>query len=205
LAAPRTVAGLAVRFQKLPHLAGQGHEREGLLDETGFATQQAAVDDGPVRVTGHEKHLHRPTARGQAGSQFAAAFPRHHHIRDQQMDRTFVRTSSSSSTSKIVSEPRAAFARGASVSAAAGWSIRGKYAFTDVPLPGSLYTCMPPPLCLTMLNTVVIPSPVPWPCALVVKKGSKRWARVSASIPEPLSPTPSATYLPGLMAMGMEG
>ena len=54
-----------------------------------------------------------------------------------------------------------------------------------VPRPGSLSTEMWPPLCFTMPYTVESPSPVPLPCSLVVKNGSKRCARVSASMPTP--------------------
>ena len=40
---------------------------------------------------------------------------------------------------------------------------------------------------------VASPSPVPLPLALVVKKGSKRWARASGESPVPVSATRSAT------------
>jgi hypothetical protein len=54
----------------------EGRGRERLLDKTGFAGRQAAMDYGLVRVTGHEEHLHRPTARRQAGCQLADGDPR---------------------------------------------------------------------------------------------------------------------------------
>src|SRR6185437_10331201 len=56
-----------------------------------------------------------------------------------------------------------------------------------VPLFGSLSTVIYPPLCLMMPYTVDNPNPVPLPCSLVVKNGSKIRASVSASIPQPLS------------------
>ena len=66
-----------------------------------------------------------------------------------------------------------------------------------VPCPGSLYTQMVPPLCWTMPNTVDRPRPVPLPVPLVVKNGSKIWARVASSMPVPVSVTASMTYGPG--------
>ncbi len=63
----------------------------------------------------------------------------------------------------------------------------------DAPRPGSLSTSMKPPLCLTMPYTVASPSPVPFPTSLVVKNGSKIWARVAASMPCPLSVTDRTT------------
>src|SRR6266404_7185751 len=55
---------------------------------------------------------------------------------------------------------------------------------------------MNPPLCLIIPYTVASPKPVPFPCSLVVKKGSKIRALVSASIPIPLSATDRSTYCP---------
>ena len=49
--------------------------------------------------------------------------------------------------------------------------------------PGSLSKWISPRLVVTMLRTVVNPKPVPWPALLVVKNGSKRRWRVSASMP----------------------
>ena len=60
-----------------------------------------------------------------------------------------------------------------------------------VPQPGSLLTSTAPAFCLTMPYTVARPRPVPCPTGLVVKKGSKMWASVAASMPEPLSRTMS--------------
>ena len=54
-------------------------------------------------------------------------------------------------------------------------------------------TVMWPPVCLTMPYTVASPSPVPRPLSLVVKNGSKMWDRTSASMPQPVSFTESAT------------
>jgi hypothetical protein len=65
-----------------------------------------------------------------------------------------------------------------------------------VPCPTSLYTQMCPPLCFTMPYTVARPSPVPFPGPFVVKKGSKIWPSVAASIPWPVSLTASITYEP---------
>ncbi len=62
-----------------------------------------------------------------------------------------------------------------------------------VPRPGSLSTWISPWLCFTIPYTVASPRPVPLPLALVVKKGSKRWARASAESPVPVSATRSAT------------
>ncbi len=50
-----------------------------------------------------------------------------------------------------------------------------------------------PSLCFTMPYTVANPRPVPFPCSLVVKNGSKMRACVAASIPIPLSLTTSST------------
>src|ERR1019366_122657 len=61
------------------------------------------------------------------------------------------------------------------------------------PCPGLLSTSIIPPTSLTMRCTVARPSPVPFPGFLVVKKGSNSRARVSASIPQPLSFTVSET------------
>ena len=51
--------------------------------------------------------------------------------------------------------------------------------------------------CLTIPYTVERPSPVPLPTSLVVKNGSKTWARVSSSIPVPVSVTASSAKRPG--------
>src|SRR4249920_3339848 len=64
-----------------------------------------------------------------------------------------------------------------------------------VPCVSSLSTEMRPPLFSMMPYTVESPKPVPLPCCLVVKKGSKIWACVSASIPQPVSLTASMTEL----------
>ena len=58
-----------------------------------------------------------------------------------------------------------------------------------VPRRSSLWTAIRPPLWCTIPNTVESPSPVPLPSSLVVKKGSKICALVSASMPEPVSET----------------
>ncbi len=57
---------------------------------------------------------------------------------------------------------------------------------------------MYPPLCFTIPYTIDRPSPVPFPCSFVVKKGSNSRARVAASIPVPVSATLSLAYEPGL-------
>ena len=61
------------------------------------------------------------------------------------------------------------------------------------PLPASLNTLICPPNCVTMLWTVARPSPVPRPGSLVVKYGSNSRARVSSSMPGPVSLTESMT------------
>src|SRR5450759_3215891 len=79
-------------------------------------------------------------------------------------------------------------------------SIAGRNTSMQVPRPGSLSTAFVPPDSLTMRCTVARPRPVPSPGFLVVKKGSNSRARVSASIPQPLSFTVSETArraLPG--------
>ena len=63
-------------------------------------------------------------------------------------------------------------------------SVRGRYTLNVVPLPSSLYTQMCPPLCLTMPKTVERPRPVPLPCSLVVKNGSKICACVCLVHPD---------------------
>ena len=60
---------------------------------------------------------------------------------------------------------------------------------TQVPLPCLLSTCRTPPCCLTMVFTVANPKPLPRPELLVVKNGSNRCDRVSASMPYPVSVT----------------
>ena len=67
------------------------------------------------------------------------------------------------------------------------WAPRGRQMVKVAPAPGWLDTQMSPPLSLTMRWTVLSPSPVPLPCSLVVKNGSKMWAMASASMPWPLS------------------
>ena len=62
-----------------------------------------------------------------------------------------------------------------------------------VPRPSSLSTSMWPRLCSTMPYTVERPSPVPFPCSLVVKNGSKMCAAVSALMPVPVSLTARVT------------
>src|SRR5580698_7988328 len=72
-------------------------------------------------------------------------------------------------------------------------SIAGRKTAIDVPRPGSLTTSILPPAALTTRCTVARPRPVPAPGFLVVKKGSNSRARVSASMPQPLSSTVSET------------
>ena len=60
---------------------------------------------------------------------------------------------------------------------------------------------MLPPLCLTIPYTVARPNPVPLPFSFVVKKGSKMCAKVSASIPTPVSLTASITCGPAAAPM----
>ena len=62
----------------------------------------------------------------------------------------------------------------------AGPVLRGRQTTKRVPSPGSLSTWMWPPAWATIPWTVARPSPVPFPCSLVVKKGSKRCSRTSA-------------------------
>src|SRR5947209_7839054 len=59
---------------------------------------------------------------------------------------------------------------------------------------------MPPPCCFTSPYTVASPSPVPFPGALVVKNGSNMRARVTASMPTPVSSTASQTCSPARSA-----
>jgi hypothetical protein len=55
------------------------------------------------------------------------------------------------------------------------------------PSPGALRTEIVLPGLSTMLPVIASPSPVPWPSAFVVKKGSKILAWMSGGIPGPLS------------------
>src|SRR5713226_6411872 len=97
----------------------------------------------------------------------------------------------------MVSDPRTDTGRaGLGAAGAAGSVTRGKYTLKVVPWPGSLYTQIHPPLCLTIPYTVASPRPVPLPAGLVVKKGSKIWRRVFSSIPCPVSDTSRTTQFP---------
>ena len=62
-----------------------------------------------------------------------------------------------------------------------------------MPLPGSLYTVMWPPDCFMKPNTIERPRPVPLPCSLVVKNGSKMRVRMSGGMPVPESLTSTTT------------
>ncbi len=66
------------------------------------------------------------------------------------------------------------------------------------PTFGSLYTLTCPPCVFTAPYTIDSPSPVPLPCSLVVKNGSKMRAFTSSVMPEPVSETASWTYAPGV-------
>ncbi len=66
-----------------------------------------------------------------------------------------------------------------------------------VPTPGSESAQMCPSDYLTIPYTVARPRPVPTPFGLVVKNGSKIFSRAAASMPQPVSVSRSATYLPG--------
>ena len=57
-----------------------------------------------------------------------------------------------------------------------------------VPRPGSLSTSIVPWWSVTMSRHSERPSPVPSPTGLVVKNGSKIFARTSAGMPGPVSP-----------------
>ena len=52
---------------------------------------------------------------------------------------------------------------------------------------------MYPPLCFTIPYTIDKPRPVPFPCSLVVKNGSKRRALIYSEIPTPVSLTATQT------------
>ena len=85
-----------------------------------------------------------------------------------------LRTASSSSTTKIVSEPSSVAGTGSGVrTSSIGSSVRGKYMVIAVPKPGSLEIEIAPPLCSTIPYAVESPSPVPLLRSLVVKNGSK--------------------------------
>jgi len=62
-----------------------------------------------------------------------------------------------------------------------------------VPLPSSLSTAISPPMPAAMSRLIASPSPVPASVALVVKNGSKMFARSPGAIPLPLSPTSITT------------
>ena len=61
------------------------------------------------------------------------------------------------------------------------------------PRPTSLWTAIVPPCSSSMFRHSDSPSPVPSPAGLVVKKGSKMRARISAGMPGPLSAMSSWT------------
>ena len=97
------------------------------------------------------------------------------------------RTGSWSSTTRIVSAPpRVAAARaGPGASASTVASTRGRYTLKTVPRPDSLSSETYPSLCLTMPYTVDSPEARSLcPVSLVVKNGSKMWARVVGVHPE---------------------
>jgi hypothetical protein len=80
----------------------------------------------------------------------------------------------------------------ATVTSTAG-TPAGSVTVNVLPAPGALSTVMVPPRWSTRSRTIDSPSPVPLPWAFVVKKGSKIWRRVAASIPWPLSAMLSVT------------
>src|SRR5581483_72221 len=109
---------------------------------------------------------------------------------DSRNSRVTSLTSCSSSASKIVPVPRGASPSGSTPPAfSSGSSTRGRQILKHVPFPTSRSTQLNPPLCFTTPYTVERPSPVPFPCSLVVKNGSKICVCVSASIPVPVSET----------------
>ena len=105
---------------------------------------------------------------------------------------------SSSSTSRIVSEPFR-FDETICVLLFSSFFPRviGKNILNTVPLFNSLSTKINPLFCLMIPYTVDRPNPVPLPFALVVKKGSKIRFWISLSIPIPVSLTVIITKEPG--------
>ena len=71
-----------------------------------------------------------------------------------------------------------------------------------MPWPGAVSTTTLPPDCLTKPCTWDSPSPVPWPCGLVVKNGSNTWATTSGAMPVPVSATAISAYSPGMVSGG---
>ena len=62
-----------------------------------------------------------------------------------------------------------------------------------VPIPSSLSTLIFPPYLATIVYTMLSPRPVPFPCSLVVKKGSKILCNCSLGIPHPASEIEATT------------
>ena len=80
---------------------------------------------------------------------------------------------------------------------AAGIIARGKVTMNSVNAPGSVSTSKLPPCCLTMMSKLSDrPRPVPSPAGLVVKNGSKIFARTASGMPVPLSRTRISTRSP---------
>ncbi len=77
--------------------------------------------------------------------------------------------------------------------AAAARGAQGSSSDTVVPIACRLRMRTPPPDCLMKPYTIAMPSPLPRPNFLVVKKGSNTCVRVALSMPVPLSLTAICT------------
>ena len=116
------------------------------------------------------------------------------------------RNAGSSSTTRIVSSPRAKApaldagswqCAGGAAAAWAGLEAPGKKRVKVEPAPSWLSTITQPWCCLTIPYTVASPSPVPLPGSLVVKNGSNKWLTVAGLMPQPVSATLRRTKWPG--------
>lgn len=82
----------------------------GCWRRRGYGVQHPVVDDRVVGVPGHEQHADLRAQCADPIRQFRPAHPRHHYIREQEVDGAGVlarlRTEGSSSTSRTVSLPQ---------------------------------------------------------------------------------------------------
>src|SRR2546425_1873815 len=83
-------AHISRRVEHLAHLTRQTIRREGLLEVGDPGLQDAVVDDGFVGIARRVQHPHVGSQPHQLVRQLSPAHPRHHHVGEEQVDRTVV-------------------------------------------------------------------------------------------------------------------
>ncbi len=145
--------------------------------------QDAAVGDGIGRVAGHKQTFQHRFDGTESVSQMPTVHFRHHYVRNQQVN-----------VVRIGLDLMQGFRRGTG-------SFFGKPAQINpegCPFSRLAVDVDKAFILLYDAITVASPRPVPLPCSFVEKKGSKILARVSLSMPQPLSLTSSKTNSPGI-------